>query len=92
MVKNAAFWLWNKSGLVDVHSSEKGFFYFVFDSCSSRDNVIDLDPWHIGGQPIIMRKWQRMLKLSKDTVKDIPVWVKFYNVPFEFWDEEVLTV
>ncbi|GFZ14589.1 hypothetical protein Acr_24g0007790 [Actinidia rufa] len=60
--------------------------------CSSRDNVIDLDPWHIGGQPIRMRKWQRMLKLSKDTVKDIPVWVKFYNVPFEVWDEEVLTV
>ncbi|GFY81247.1 hypothetical protein Acr_01g0010560 [Actinidia rufa] len=42
--KNTAFWLWNKSGLVDVHSSEEGFFYFVFDSCSStesRDSVMD---------------------------------------------------
>lgn len=31
-MKNTAFWLWGKSGLVEVHANESGFFFFLFDS------------------------------------------------------------
>ncbi|GFZ14375.1 hypothetical protein Acr_24g0005650 [Actinidia rufa] len=57
---------------------------------SSRDVVLEQGPWRIANQPIILGKWQRMLKVRKDDEKSIPVWVRFHNIPFEFWDEEAL--
>ncbi|GFY91109.1 hypothetical protein Acr_07g0013050 [Actinidia rufa] len=83
--------LWGKSGLVDVLSNEEGFFYFISYSCTSRDSVMEDDSWHLCNLPIIMKKWHRMLKLSKNNIKVIPVWAKFYNIPLEFWDEEGLS-
>ena len=32
-----------------------------------------------------------MLKVKKDDVRTIPVWVRFYNIPLELWDEEDLS-
>ena len=32
-----------------------------------------------------------MLKLSKDQLEKVPVWVKLFNVPLEYWDEDGLS-
>ena len=64
---------------------------FKFDCFTSRDVMLEQGPWHIANQPIIRRKWQRMLKMKKDDVRTIPSWVRFYNIPLELWDEEDLS-
>lgn len=88
LVCSTAFRMWEKEGLVEVKANDDGFFFFVFDSISSRDTVMEKGPWHIGGQFLILKKWHTMLKLSKDSPKRVPVRAKFYNVPLEFWDED----
>ncbi|GFS31692.1 RNA-binding KH domain-containing protein [Actinidia rufa] len=35
-------------------------------------------PWHIANQPFILRKCQRMLKVRKDDIKSIPVWMRVF--------------
>ncbi|GFY88842.1 hypothetical protein Acr_06g0007820 [Actinidia rufa] len=68
------------------------FFYFKFGSYESRDEVLEKGPWHIGSKPIILSKWKRMLKISKENISTIHVWVRFYNITLQFWDAEGLNV
>ncbi|KAK3226029.1 hypothetical protein Dsin_005891 [Dipteronia sinensis] len=40
---------------------------------------------------VILRKWHPRLILAKDSYSKIPVWVKLYNIPHEYWNEEGLS-
>ena len=76
--------IWRKLGLDSVLSSDDGVFYFKFDSFSSRDVVLEQGPWRIANQPIIIGKWQRMLKVRKDNVKSIPFGLGFTTFRLNF--------
>ncbi|XP_028095113.1 uncharacterized protein LOC114295119 [Camellia sinensis] len=59
-------------------------------SLASND-VLERGPWYVGGFLLILKQWHRMMKLSKEDKKTIPVWVKFYNIPLEYWDGDGLS-
>ncbi|KAK2658721.1 hypothetical protein Ddye_005254 [Dipteronia dyeriana] len=40
---------------------------------------------------LILKKWHPRLILTKDTYSKIPVWVKLFNIPHEYWTEEGLS-
>ena len=42
----------------------------------------------MGGQPIILRKWQQGLELAKEPQTTLPIWVNIYNLPLEYWNAE----
>lgn len=48
--------------------------------------VLDSGPWHIGGKPLILRRWQPGMNLLKPLLQKIPIWVKLFNVPLEYWN------
>ena len=84
LVKASAMCMWNPKGLFEVSANEKGFYFFRFSSVTNRNEVLEAGLWHIGGQPIILRKWKPLMKLSKETLDKIPVWVEFFNIPNEY--------
>ncbi|KAL7238204.1 hypothetical protein ACSBR2_004325 [Camellia fascicularis] len=90
-MKNSAFGLWKNSGLKEVLANGEGFIFFIFDSPECCIEVLQGGPWYIGGFNIILKKWTRMMKLSKDKVTKVPVWVRFYNIPMEYWDNDGLS-
>lgn len=61
--------------------NDDGFVFFIFENQDYCRNVLDGGPCYIGGFLLILKLWHRMMKLSKEDKKNIPVWVKFYNVP-----------
>ena len=87
-VKKHAERIRDKMSLVGAFSSEDGVIYFKFENFKSRDAVLEERAWHIAKQPMIHKKWQRMVKVSRDDIRMVPVWIRFYNIPFEFWNEE----
>ncbi|XP_028108374.1 uncharacterized protein LOC114307170 [Camellia sinensis] len=90
-IKNNAFNTWKKLGLLDVLVNDEGFIFFIFEKQDSCIRVIEGGPWYIGGILLILKKWHRMMKLTKEKQGTIPIWVKFYNIPMEFWDSEGLS-
>ncbi|KAK3221995.1 hypothetical protein Dsin_009020 [Dipteronia sinensis] len=40
---------------------------------------------------VILKKWHPRLILTKETYSKIPVWVKLFNNPHEYWNEEGLS-
>ncbi|KAL7200191.1 hypothetical protein ACSBR1_032168 [Camellia fascicularis] len=90
-IKNNAFNMWKNLGLEEVRMNEEGFIFFIFDHIDSCKKVIDGGPWYVGGILLILKQWHRMMKLTKEALTEIPVWVKFYNVPMEFWSTDGLS-
>ncbi|XP_028125477.1 uncharacterized protein LOC114322385 [Camellia sinensis] len=58
---------------------------------NSSTAVLEDGSWFIGGHFILLRKWHSMMKLSKDQLDKIPIWVKVFNVPMEYWDDDGLS-
>ncbi|XP_028073502.1 uncharacterized protein LOC114275708 [Camellia sinensis] len=89
-MKNNAFSMWKNKGLKEVLANGGGFIFFIFDNPECCFEVLEGGHWYIGGFNIILKKWKRMMKLSKEKVTKVPVWVRFYNIPLEYWDDDGL--
>ncbi|XP_028121750.1 uncharacterized protein LOC114318961 [Camellia sinensis] len=68
-----------------------GFMFFIFDTPECCRDVLEGGPWYIGGYLLILKQWKRMMKLAKEKSTKIPIWVKFFNVPLEYWDPDGLS-
>ena len=81
-IRNGAFYLWKNKGLKEVIPTDDGFYIFMFDLKDNSDFVFENGPYHMGGSWLVLKKWHRMMKLSKEQLDRVPVWVKLYNVSF----------
>ncbi|KAL7170673.1 hypothetical protein ACSBR2_035535 [Camellia fascicularis] len=90
-MRNTAFSLWKNKGLKEVLANGEGFIFFIFESPSCCREILEGGPWYIGGFHLILKQWTRMMRLTKDKIQKIPVWVKFFNVPMEYWDSDGLS-
>jgi hypothetical protein len=91
VVNSIAHRIWGKSGADEVLSSENGFIFFKFDCYDSLNSVLERAPWHMANRPLVLKRWQPNLTLSKEDLKRVPSWVKLYNVPLEFWTPMALS-
>ena len=83
--------LWSKNGLEEVLSFDKGYYFFKFSSEEDLSDVLEQGPWLLSVRPLVLKKWSRGLKLTKDSLDRIPIWAHFHNIPLEFWSEEGLS-
>lgn len=90
-IRNSASNQWNNMGLKEVLANGDGFMFFMFDNVDSCERVLEGGPWYMGNQLLLLKRWKRMMKLTKEYVSQIPVWVKLFNVPMEYWDFEGLS-
>ncbi|KAK3230001.1 hypothetical protein Dsin_001882 [Dipteronia sinensis] len=88
---NIAMRIWGNRGLLEVLANEKGFYFFKFSDDEACSNVLEASHWLFAGRMVILKKWHLRLILSKDSYSKIPVWVKLFNIPHEYWNEEGLS-
>lgn len=48
-VRNIVMRIWEKFGICDVLSNEKGFFFFLFEG-EKFHQLLERGPWHFGGK------------------------------------------
>ncbi|GAB2302669.1 hypothetical protein Dimus_039385 [Dionaea muscipula] len=82
---------WTSLGLTEVKSLDNGFFVFRFTDPTRRDAVFEKGPRFVGGKPLLLRRWERCMSLTKETLTQVPVWASFYNIPLEFWNVKGLS-
>jgi len=71
--------------LLEVLSLDNGFFIFTFDFVDHATNVLERAPWHMANMPLVLKRWQPNMQFLKDDLARVPVWVRLYNVPLEYW-------
>lgn len=84
-VRSIVMRIWKRFGIKDVMANEHGFFFFLFEHDGALSKVLEAGPWLIGGKLLVLRRWQPHMAFVKEQLEKIPIWVQFYNVPFEYW-------
>ena len=69
----------------DISTTENGLYFFRFRGLDARDWVMESGPWHFAGRPFILRAWRPSMDILNIQLTSIPIWVKFYNRPLEYW-------
>ena len=77
--------LWGKKEMPDISTTENGLYFFRFRDLEARDWVMDSGPWHLAGRPFILRVWRPGMDMLNIQLTSIPIWVKFFNIPLEYW-------
>ncbi|CAI9259090.1 unnamed protein product [Lactuca saligna] len=91
-VNHFSFKMWKIFGLKDILVNDEGFFFFKFDSKEGMMNVLEGGPWLINNVPMFVQRWRPGLVLSKPQINSVPVWVKVFNVPLEYWNSKGITL
>ncbi|XP_022015012.1 uncharacterized protein LOC110914530 [Helianthus annuus] len=69
-----------------------GFFFFKFKTKEGMNQMLEDGPWMIRNVPIILKEWSASIKLEKEDIKAIPVWVKMHEVPLAAYTEDGLSL
>ncbi|GJY30986.1 putative reverse transcriptase domain-containing protein [Tanacetum coccineum] len=81
-----------KYGLVkSMLKSSTGLFSFQFISMDCLNAMLENGPWFIRNHPLILKKWNPNVKLLKEDVGNVPVWVKLHSVPITTFSEDGLS-
>ncbi|XP_021996188.1 uncharacterized protein LOC110893386 [Helianthus annuus] len=83
---------WVKYGLSRLMMNANGFFFFKFKTKEGMDKMVEDGPWMIRNVPIILKEWSASVKLEKEDIKAIPVWVKMHDVPLTAYTEDGLSL
>ncbi|XP_022014455.1 uncharacterized protein LOC110913946 [Helianthus annuus] len=83
---------WVKYSLSRLMMNANGFFFFKFKTKEAMDKMVEDGPWMIRNVPIILKEWSAFVKLEKEDIKAIPVWVKMHDVPLAAYTEDGLSL
>ena len=90
VVRAAVDKLWGKHEMPEISTTNNGLYLFRFRDMDARDWVMESCPWYIIGRPIILRVWQPSMEMLNIQLTYLPIWVKFYNIPLEYWTNTCL--
>ena len=78
-------------GDVDLQLGSKGFFTTIFDSLEDRARVFDNGSYYYGSAGFHMCYWTKKFNPDKEDFTCVPIWIRLYSLPQEFWNEEVFS-
>jgi hypothetical protein len=76
---------WKPSGEVELHLGSKVFFASVFMNLENIDKVFEGGAYFHASTGLYMRMWKEKFSPEKETFKNVPVWLKFYSLPLDYW-------
>ncbi|KAJ4830964.1 hypothetical protein Tsubulata_032485 [Turnera subulata] len=91
LIQAMAMRLWGRQSPVSVVPYTEGLYLPQFSDESSLTRALYGGPWHIGGIPLLLRKWEAGIGLVDFSTSLIPVWVQHKKVPFELLTKEGLS-
>ncbi|KAJ4842319.1 hypothetical protein Tsubulata_039692 [Turnera subulata] len=91
LIQAMATKLWGRYSPISVIPYTEGLYLFQFFDESALSRALYGGPWHIGGIPLLLRKWTAEIKPVDFSASLIPVWVQLKQVPFELLTKEGLS-
>eukprot|EP00253_Pinus_taeda_P005789 PITA_05789 len=77
-------------GEITLHLGSKGFFTMVFTSLEDKDRVFEGGPYFYATAGLYMQPWMMNFIPKRETFTLVPVWIRFYSLPLDYWLSESL--
>lgn len=84
--------LWKPVGRIDCIDLGKDFFLISFLVKEDHDVVLRNGPWFIGENFLSIRPWVPNFKQATAVVSSVAIWVRFNELPIEYYDTEALLI
>ena len=81
---------WKPCGKLDYIDLEQDFILICFSLKEDYDRVLKKGPWFVGGHYLFIRKWEPNFKPSTASVSSVAVWVRFPELPIEYYEPSML--
>lgn len=78
--------MWRKHGLEEVMVNDEGIYFFRFSTEQGMISVLEGGVWMIFDSALVVRRWTTGVSSAKGQHDKVPVWVKIFNVPLEYWN------
>ena len=82
--------LWKPAARMDCVDLTKDYFLIKFSDNADYDKVLWGGPWFIGEHFLVIKPWEPYFKASEASFPSVAVWVRFPELPIEFYDRSVL--
>ena len=82
--------LWKLATRMDYVNLGNDYFLIKFYCSDDYDKVLCGGPWFIGEHFLAIKPWEPYFRASGDNLSSVAVWVRFSELPIEFYDIEVL--
>ncbi|WMV19836.1 hypothetical protein MTR67_013221 [Solanum verrucosum] len=82
---------WANAAQPDLYLHEVGHYIIRFQNKEDMQEVFYNGPYTINNKPIILKPWSINFDLSKEFPTEIPLWVKFPNLPMTCWSKDSLS-
>ncbi|KAF3969100.1 hypothetical protein CMV_007073 [Castanea mollissima] len=82
--------LWKPMAKMDRVDLGKDSFLIKFSEDSDYEKVLQGGPWFIEKHFLAIKPWEPYFKASKSTFSFVAVWIRFPELPIEFYDPLVL--
>jgi len=82
--------LWKSTAKMDCVTLGRSFFLIRFSSSDDFDKVLQGGPWFIGEYFLAIKPWEPYFKAFEAKLISVAVWVRFHELPIEFYDASVL--
>ncbi|XP_074293329.1 uncharacterized protein LOC141620324 [Silene latifolia] len=84
--------IWANYPIDKVSFLPNGIFLVRFTTAASKVAILKQGHFLFDNKPLIVRDWNEQVELTKENVKNVPVWVKLYNLPLKFWGKCLLRI
>ena len=81
---------WKPKDSIDLNLGSKGFFTVVFANIEDKDRVFEGGPYFYAATGLYMQPWIMNFVPEFETFTFVPVWVRLYSLPLDYWQTESL--
>lgn len=84
--------IWANAGTVQLIDLGNEFFLARLSTLEDFEFALTGGPWMIFDHYLTVRQWQEDFNLHLEGISKIAAWVRFPDLPIEFYDQEFLTI
>ncbi|XP_074300991.1 uncharacterized protein LOC141632336 [Silene latifolia] len=77
--------LWSNYPIDKISFCANGVFLVRFRTNQARHKILQQGHFLFDNKPLIVRPWDEGVAMEKEDIKEVPVWVKIFNLPLKFW-------
>ncbi|KAL2931849.1 hypothetical protein RDABS01_037259 [Bienertia sinuspersici] len=77
---------WSSAMVVHV----LGLYLVRFKSIEQREQIWNDEPKFFDSKPVIMKRWDSEMELHKETIKNVPIWIRFPKLELKYWGHRSL--
>lgn len=83
--------VWKPTGSFQIFSKDNGFYVVKFEEKNDCDRILDNGPYYYDRKLIMMRRWFPGLKLTKEFLQTVQIWVRLLNLNLDHWTKESIS-